>query len=272
MRNVRLVASDLDGTLLGHDRVVSARSRAAIASATAAGLPVLIATGRPVRWLHVLAGLDLLWPMAIASNGAALVDLRTFETVAQQDVPAQSSVELAERVREVLPEAMFGVEYGARIGVEPGFVPSTTVDDGLTRRGPLSELVEEPFVKLLLRETNLPTEELAAVVAPLVGPELTMTFSGVDNMLEIAAAGVSKAGALAAICEARGIGPAEVTAFGDMPNDLEMLLWAGEGKVMANGHETLLAHEDLTVVGHHGDDAVAEYLEGWVSAHTRRRA
>ena len=84
--------------------------------------------------------------------------------------------------------------------------------------------------------------------------------SSEDALLEISAAGVSKASALAAVCSARGIAAEEVIAFGDMPNDLPMLTWAGRGVAVANAHPEVLAAADEITAGN-DECGVAQVLE-----------
>ncbi len=89
-----------------------------------------------------------------------------------------------------------------------------------------------------------------------------MTHSSFDGLLEISAAGVTKATGLAALAEHRGIDARDVSAFGDMPNDLPMLAWAGRSYAVANAHADVLKAAD-EVIRSNDDDAVAEVLEGW---------
>ncbi|HTU08153.1 MAG TPA: HAD family hydrolase, partial [Trebonia sp.] len=79
-------------------------------------------------------------------------------------------------------------------------------------------------------------------------------------LIEAAAVGVSKATAVAELAASHGISPGEVLAFGDMPNDLPMLSWAGTSCAVANAHPAVLAAASR-VIGGHDDDGVAEYLE-----------
>ena len=89
-----------------------------------------------------------------------------------------------------------------------------------------------------------------------VGDQLSITYSTDDGLIEVAAAGVNKGQAMAGLAQAWGIDAADAVAFGDMPNDLEMLTWAGHGVAMANAHPDLAAIA-TEIAPHHGDDGVA---------------
>ena len=122
-------------------------------------------------------------------------------------------------------------------------------------------MVSQPSVKLMLRHGDLMADELLQRARELVGhlAELSHSNSS-DSLLEIAAAGVSKASALTRVCAERGIVSDEVVAFGDMPNDLPMLRWAGHAVAVANAHPDLLAAADEVTTAN--DDAgVARVLE-----------
>jgi hypothetical protein len=126
--------------------------------------------------------------------------------------------------------------------------------------GTLEELAGRlgPVIKLLGFHTGLDSDELSARAVAVVGDRLTLTHALVGDdygMLELTAPGVTKASTLSLLCAELGIDAADVVAFGDMPNDLAMLAWAGRGYVVANGHGTLLS-AGFTVVPANGEDGV----------------
>jgi hydroxymethylpyrimidine pyrophosphatase-like HAD family hydrolase len=86
------------------------------------------------------------------------------------------------------------------------------------------------------------------------------THSSGRALIEMSAHGVTKASALAALAEGHEIKPADVIAFGDMPNDLPMLRWAGTSYAVANAHAEVLAAVDH-VTAANNDDGVARILE-----------
>ena len=98
----------------------------------------------------------------------------------------------------------------------------------------------------------------------LVGETVTLTHSSDDGLVEISASGVSKATGLARLAEERGIDPGRAVAFGDMPNDLPMLAWAGRAVAVANAHPEVLALAD-EVTASNDEDGVARVLERLVA-------
>jgi hydroxymethylpyrimidine pyrophosphatase-like HAD family hydrolase len=128
---------------------------------------------------------------------------------------------------------------------------------------PLAELVAQPAVKLLARREGWAPDEFAALVDETVAGLAEVTHSSFHSLVEISARGVNKATGLAALGEELGIGPADVLAFGDMPNDVPMLLWAGRGVAVANAHPAARAAADDHTLSN-VDDGVAAYLERYL--------
>ena len=115
-------------------------------------------------------------------------------------------------------------------------------------------------VKVLVKAPGIDPATLRDVVAAAVGDSATPTWS-VDGLVEISAAGVTKAAALARVCDRLGVAAEDVVAFGDMPNDLPMLAWAGTSYAMANAHPTVLEAVDH-VAPSNDEDGVAQVLAG----------
>lgn len=259
----RLIASDLDGTFLSPDGTVSTTNAAAVRLAAERGIPMVFATGRPIRWLQPISVLDGLHPMVVASNGAMLYDVAADEIVEQVAIEPTVAIDVTTRVRKLVPDAAFAVEQGRGFGYERGYeIWDDARADPAVFTGPIAELVAAgPFVKLLVKCASMPSDELAAVIADDVGDQLTITHSafGDTGLLEISAPGVSKASMLAGYCGRLGIDAAEVAAFGDMPNDLEMLTWAGRPYVMTNAHP-LLRRIGATAAGDNAESGVGRTI------------
>ncbi|HEY5822533.1 MAG TPA: HAD family hydrolase [Propionibacteriaceae bacterium] len=240
-----LIATDLDGTFLSPDGSVSAANAAAVRAAQAAGIPVVFATGRPVRWLDVVRDLPGSHPIVIASNGAVLYDLGANELVDRICINPGVALEAVTRIRAAIPGTSFGFESGMRFAYEPTYrtwVPDDGTDPTLSC-GPAEELVHGcEFVKMLVQSTTVQPDELLDRVRACVGATLNATHSVTHglSLVEISAAGVSKASMLQRCCDRLGIEAADVAAFGDMPNDLDMLSWVGMPHVVANAHPALL--------------------------------
>jgi Cof subfamily protein (haloacid dehalogenase superfamily) len=260
--NPRLVASDLDGTLVRSDGSISERTRASIAAVEAADATVVLVTGRPPRWMHAIAEQTGHRGIAICANGALVYDLHTEQVIESFLFPGQAALGVASLLRKVIPGVAFAVEYHDRpFGHEQAYVPRWDSQDGKVI-APINELLARDVVKLLARHPTMGPDEFLEVACGVVGDSCTVTHSSTDGLLEISAAGVSKATGLALVAEERDVAAAEVVAFGDMPNDLPMLAWAGLGVAVGNAHPSVLQAAD-EVTGTNDDDGVAEVLARW---------
>jgi hydroxymethylpyrimidine pyrophosphatase-like HAD family hydrolase len=120
--------------------------------------------------------------------------------------------------------------------------------------------VSRPGTKLLAFHPSADPDSLMEKAAKAVGDLVTVTHSSGRGLLEMSAQGVDKASALAELCADRGVLPADVVAFGDMPNDLPMLTWAGSSYAVANAHRDVLAMVG-GLTGTNDEDGVAQVLE-----------
>lgn len=256
-----LIVTDLDGTFLSPDGSVSAVNRAAMARAADLAIPFVVATGRPIRWLDVLAGLGGAHPLVIASNGAVLWDLGTDEVAEYTAIDPDCVAVLLERLRAGLPGVYLGLETVHGFRCEPGTptaetVPAEAITVDLLACG-------EPVLKLLGFHPELGSAELTLAATALVGDLATVTHSAVERpgVVEISAPGVSKATALVRLCDRLGIAAGQVAAFGDMPNDTAMLDWAGAPHVVANAHPALLDAGYRVIAANHDSGVGRRVLE-----------
>jgi Cof subfamily protein (haloacid dehalogenase superfamily) len=255
-----LVASDLDGTLLKADGTVDDRTRSAIERAEAAGALVVFCTARPHRWIRPLAQATGHHGVAICANGAVVYDLHTESVLEATPLEPAIAQELVALLRAEVPGGAWAVERTGGFGHEPGYVPRWPVPDE-TMIDVVDALVAQPVVKLMLRHDQLSADALVSVAREIGGHLAEFSHSNsADGLLEISAAGVSKASALARLCEQRGIDRREVIAFGDMPNDLPMLAWAGHAVAVANAHADVIAAAD-EVTASNDEAGVARVLE-----------
>ncbi len=253
----RLIATDLDGTFLGSDHKVSPTNLAAARRAAELGIPFVVATGRPLRWLDVLDELAEAHSQVVVSNGAAVFDLATRTVVRSFPLDAATAVEVADALRTAIPGITFGFETPTGFGCEPG-CPSVERASAGSVMADLDALTARigPVIKLLGYHTRLDSDALAEQASRVVGDRLTQTHSvvaGAYGLLELSAPGVTKASTLALMCAELGVGASDVIAFGDMPNDRAMLAWAGRGYVVANGHHSLLSAGFTVVPGNDAD-------------------
>jgi Cof subfamily protein (haloacid dehalogenase superfamily) len=263
-----LIATDLDGTFLSPDGSVSEENSAAVVAAQAAGIPVLFATGRPVRWLDVIRDLPGAHPTVIASNGAALYDLGAGTLVDRICIDPDIALDAVRRIRAVVPDASFAFESGTRFGYEPAYRtwPKDDGTDPALYRGPAEQVAKkEEFVKMLVQSQSVPPDDLLRTVQAEVGDTLTATHSQTRafGLVEISAAGVTKATMLRRCCARLGIDADRVAAFGDMPNDVDMLSWVGMPFVVANAHPAVLAL-DYPVVPANDQSGVGRTIFGWL--------
>ncbi len=258
---LKLVATDLDGTLLGAGGVVTERTLEVLTELDDRGVTVVFVTGRPIRWM------DDLWEhvgghgIAICSNGGIVYDVQRHEVIQARTIPPAVGLEVAALIRAEVPGTMFALEKTTGFGKEPSFLPAPDDADRLELDvGPLDVVFTDNVVKLLALHLEQEAAAFWATLEETVGHLVTTTWSSIGSLVEMSAAGVTKASTLELYCIEHGIKPDEVVAFGDMPNDIPMLQWAGTSYAMENGHESTKAAADH-VAPPHDQDGVAQVLE-----------
>ena len=258
----RLVASDLDGTIVRSDGTISARTVAALAAVETAGVPFVMVTGRPVRWMSQISEMTGHHGLAICANGALAYDLHTEQVVRSSLLSASAARDVVRALREAIPGITFAVErLHEGFAHEPSYRPRWDSTDARTE-APIEELLTDDVVKLLARHEEIGSDDLLAAALATGASGATFTHSSSDGLLEMSAEGVSKASGLASFAAEVGVGAEDVVAFGDMPNDLPMLTWAGYGVAVANAHPEVLEVADH-ITGSNDDDGVAMLLDRW---------
>ncbi|SCL58912.1 HAD family hydrolase [Micromonospora peucetia] len=259
----RLIATDIDGTLLRDDRTLSPHTAEVLARLSARGTPVVLVTGRPVRWLKMVYE-ELAEPLpAICANGAVVYDPVADEVLRADPLAPQLLAEVARRLRAEVPEVSFAVEIvdSRQMRHETHYPLRWDADhDAIRAVETPEELLAAPAVKLLARSAEHDPDAFVALVAAVLEGLAEATHSSYSGLVEISAAGVTKAAGLAWYCARLGIDSRDVLAFGDMPNDVPMLTWAGRGVAVANAHHAVLAIAD-EVTAANSADGVATYLE-----------
>jgi Cof subfamily protein (haloacid dehalogenase superfamily) len=260
----KVVATDLDGTVVRSDGTISTRTKNALTAVADAGAMVVIVTGRPPRWLRGIADATGHHGLAICANGAIVWDLHEEQVVSSNPLDVTTVRDVVASLRAEIPELGFAVEsVDSGFGHEPSYRPRWATDEQ-TVVAELEALLSLPVAKLLARHEGLTADELLARARSVVTDELaSLTHSSRDGLLEISAAGVTKASTLRVLCAERGHGPEDVVAFGDMPNDLPMLAWAGHSVAVGNAHPEVLQAVD-EVTASNDDDGVAVVLERWL--------
>jgi Cof subfamily protein (haloacid dehalogenase superfamily) len=264
-----LVACDVDGTLFDETESISPRTRDAVRAAVAAGAYFLVATGRPPRWIRPVVEALGFAPMAVCANGAVIYDPENDRVLSARTLAVDTLAELAELATRVIPGAGLAVE---RIGerahdtATPQFISSPGYEHAWLNPDntevSIDDLLSAPAIKLLIRKSGARSEDMAAELAKHVGIEGDITYSTNNGLVEIVPLGISKASGVEEIARPLGITSDEVVAFGDMPNDIPMLLWAGHGVAMGNAHPDVQDAAD-EVTASNTDDGVARVLERW---------
>jgi len=252
-----LVALDVDGTLLRYDGVLSPAVRAAVADVRAAGLHVVLATGRSVAALVPVAhDLGLTSGYAVCSNGSITIELdgdgyRLVDVVRFDPGPALRAL-AAE-----LPDAIIAVEdVGVGFRVSAPFPADELA--GVHTVVSFDELASQPATRVVLRAPQTTPEEFHEIVHRVGLHEVTYAV-GWSAWLDLTPGGVSKASALEQVRQHLGVEPFATVAVGDGGNDLEMLRWAARGVAM--GHAAPAVREAADeVTGTIDDDGAVPVL------------
>jgi len=267
----RLIATDLDGTLLRDDKSVSERTVAALAAAEEAGIEVFFVTGRPARWMDVVSDHVHGHGLAICGNGAAVVDLHggpgSHRFVKVRELARENALDAVRLLRDAAPGTVYAVEQTYGFYQEPAYPKlHMEVPDFLAPAekllAPDAPGAHEPVLKILAYHPHLDPDGFLTLARLAVGDRATITRSSPSALLEISGPGVSKASTLALCCAERGISHEEVVAFGDMPNDVEMLTWAGRGVAMGHAPDEVKEIAD-DVTGTVDEDGAATEISRW---------
>jgi hydroxymethylpyrimidine pyrophosphatase-like HAD family hydrolase len=257
----KLIATDLDGTLLRSDGTVGPRTRAALTSAAARGVRHIVVTGRSAAWTRpVLASLDYR-SLAVCGQGGQVYDAATDREltsfVLDREV-AREALAAVEAVTGPLALATDQAGLNGEVLAGPGYRPDPL--DGLpVVLADAAQLWAAPLRKVYVQHPDLDEDSLHLVAERVAGHLVTTTKAG-PSEIEILPRGLSKATGLAHAAGLLGLTGADTIAFGDMPNDASMLSWAGYAVAMGNAHPELKAVADEVAPGH-DDEGVAVVLE-----------
>lgn len=259
---IKMIACDLDGTIVSPAGQISGRTRDAFLAAREAGIHIVFVTGRPYRWLtpivEAFGGLGTV----ICSNGAVLYDLENDQVLWSQTIDIATAREAQQIILHHEPEATFAAETTKGLHLGRGFAQAGHTLGSLAELDLHSEELDaEGIVKFLARSPSLRVESFFEAVFPEVSRLLWLTHSATGvSLLEMAHPDIHKANTLDEYARRLGIKPAEIMAFGDMPNDIEMLQYVGRGYAMASGHRETLAATSLTAPPF-AEDGVAQVIE-----------
>jgi Cof subfamily protein (haloacid dehalogenase superfamily) len=257
----RLVATDLDGTIIRSDGTISTRTVKALAAAEKAGATVVLVTGRPPRWISGIAEQTDHHGIVICSNGAIVYDLPAERVVQSTLIPSALVRTVVGLLSTALPDLGFAVENGFDVYRSPAYRGGWSLDvDPHLLVHDLDVVIAQDAAKVLASHPEMDADELLVVSRGLAGHLIEATHSNGRGLVEMGPIGVTKGTALAALATELGIAQQDVIAFGDMPNDLPMLAWAGTSYAMANAHPDVLIAVDLKAPSN-DEDGVALVLE-----------
>ncbi|ALC06945.1 hypothetical protein CDES_13005 [Corynebacterium deserti GIMN1.010] len=269
----KLVATDVDGTLINSSERVPQRLRDAISRLSDHGVTLALSTGRPPRWIHYVLDQLSVRPICVCANGAVLYDSSSDEIIKAHTLSPTVMTDTVMAARAAL-EPHGGVSIAAERAGTSAYDPADelflvtpeyshawpSVEHGTV---PEDVVLSEPATKLLLRSDYLDSKELHDIVRAAVPvDQVHVTFSMSGGLIELAAPGVTKALGVSTLANMLGIARDDVITFGDMPNDIEMLQWAGRGVAMGNARPEVKAVADH-ITSTNDDAGVADVLEWW---------
>ncbi|CAM5629332.1 hydrolase [Streptomyces spiroverticillatus] len=265
----KLIATDLDGTLLRSDESVSQRTRDALAAACAAGAAHIVVTGRSVAWTkHIFESLGY-EGLAVCGQGAQVYHAGERRLLTSVTLDRQlAGLALSKIEAEIGPLALAASRDGMDGAVLIG--PGYRVHEGDLPYVPFTDIAEvwaAPLTKLYIQHPGMSDDDLARVARQTVGNLVDIVMAG-EGVVEILPLGLSKATGLSLAARRLKLKAADTIAFGDMPNDVPMFGWAAHGVAMANAHDELkaVAHE---ITASNEDDGIAVVLENLLARSSR---
>lgn len=260
MSRTRLVALDIDGTLMSYDGVISDGVRQAVRDLVAAGVHVVLATGRGAHSaVPVALDLGLTEGWVVCSNGAVTARLDADEAAGFEitDVVTFDPGPALRAIALELPDALYAVEdLGVGFRVSSPF-PAGELSGEMEVVG-FDELAATPATRVVIRAPGASPEEFHAIVER-VGLHEVEYAVGWTAWLDLTPGGVSKASALEAVRRRLGVEPFATAAVGDGGNDLQMLQWAARGVAMGHARDDVRAAAD-EVTGTIDDDGALATL------------
>ena len=270
--HIRIIAMDLDGTLVKGEHGITSHVRRAIDDARAAGLGITIATGRMFRSARRFANeLQVTLPI-ICYQGSLVRDPvtgKTYQHHVLPSAPAQAAVEFA-RERDLHVNAYIDDELYMEADTPEGRfyaassnVPITFVDD-------LAEAVTAGSTKLVFVMDENRVLDAIAEMDGRFGPAVQATRSH-PRFAELVRRDINKGTALARVADAANVSLDQTMGIGDNLNDLDLVKAAGIGVAMGDGDPRVLAAADW-ITGSYEDDGVAQAIDRLLNGRPRPRA
>jgi Cof subfamily protein (haloacid dehalogenase superfamily) len=268
MTPIRLLALDLDDTLLRSDLTISYRTRNVIKKAESGGVAVVLASGRApaaMERFSRLLGMHKNPGYLICGNGTVIRESHTGNIVYEakiKEAPALTAYDLAEA--EGFPVQIYEDDI-IYISKSNEFADADQKLTGLRQVivDNFRAMVAGGVYKLIIPGDPMLLAPLESIIRTYLGKEITL-FTSKPFFLEILPAETDKGSALARVAELLGVKQEEVLAIGDSMNDEAMIRWAGMGVAMANGDERIKNIASLVTEKTNDDDGVAEVIEKYI--------
>jgi Cof subfamily protein (haloacid dehalogenase superfamily) len=258
----KLIATDLDGTIVPHNGGISRRTIAAFTKARDLGVEIFFVTGRPPRWMgDIREAFD--FGSAICCNGGVIYDLHNDKVLEQWMIQPAELQRAVDVLRETIPNVSFAVESNDHFHREKAYIPRWDIGMDDVGVETINTVTNRPALKLLARlsQEEISADEMLALATPVLKGFVNVTHSASnDSLLEISALGVSKGETLAMMAERIGLTADDCVSFGDNPNDFSMLQWTGRSYAMIDGHPAGPANAK-DVAPSHKEDGVAAVIE-----------
>ena len=258
----KLIATDLDGTIVAHYGFISDRTKIAFAAAHAAGIYIYFITGRPIRWMKEIKD-NFNFGLGVCGNGALLYDFINEKVLEEWSFSVEAQLETVKRLRQVIPPVSFATEIGEDFLREKKYVPRWDIGEDNVGVDLIEEVITAPALKMLARcsDGEFSSDEMLALASKALEGIATVTHSNsTDSLLEISAVGVSKGATLSRVAGRLGLTADDCVTFGDNPNDFSMLSWASRSWAMADGHPDLMKYAKFQTDPHQ-EDGVAKVIE-----------
>ena len=258
----KLIATDLDGTIVAHYGFISDRTKIAFAAAHAAGIHIYFITGRPIRWMKEIKE-NFNFGLGVCGNGALLYDFINEKVLEEWSFSIEAQLETVKRLRQVIPPVSFATEIGEDFLREKKYVPRWDIGEDNVGVDLIEEVITAPALKMLARcsDGEFSSDEMLALASKALEGIVTVTHSNsTDSLLEISAVGVSKGATLSRVAGRLGLTADDCVTFGDNPNDFSMLSWASRSWAMADGHPDLMKYAKFQTDPHQ-EDGVAKVIE-----------
>ena len=262
----KLIATDLDGTIVAHYGFISDRTKIAFAAAHAAGIHIYFITGRPIRWMKEIKE-NFNFGLGVCGNGALLYDFINEKVLEEWSFSIEAQLETVKRLRQVIPPVSFATEIGEDFLREKKYVPRWDIGEDNVGVDLIEEVITAPALKMLARcsDGEFSSDEMLALASKALEGIATVTHSNsTDSLLEISAVGVSKGATLSRVAGRLGLTADDCVTFGDNPNDFSMLSWASRSWAMEDGHPDLMKYAKYQTDAHQ-EDGVAKVIEQLLS-------